>query len=177
MRIISGLYKNHLLISPDSPKTHPMGERERNAIFNSLGDLSALKVLDLFAGTGALGLEALSRSAKSATFVENFPKAVRVLQQNLRSLNLNPDQARLLPQDALTFTSATPFDVVFVDPPYTEASQIDFTRFLSLVAPDGRLVLSLPKELSVDPALLTYPILRDRTYANCRILILANRPA
>ena len=177
MRIISGLYKNHLLISPDSPKTHPMGERERNAIFNSLGDLSASNVLDLFAGTGALGLEALSRSAKSATFVENFPKAVCVLRQNIHSLKLTPDQARLLPQDALTFTSDTPFDIVFVDPPYTQADQIDFARFFSLVAPGGRLVLSLPKELPPDPALLDYPILRDRAYANCRILILENHPA
>ena len=76
MRIISGKYKNRELKSPKSSATHPMSERARLSIFNMLGDISGKTVLDLFAGTGSLGLEALSRGAASATFVEKDYKAL-----------------------------------------------------------------------------------------------------
>ncbi|MBR3257221.1 RsmD family RNA methyltransferase [Candidatus Saccharibacteria bacterium] len=95
MRIISGINKNKNIQSPNLNSTHPMGDRERIALFNMLeseiGSFKGLKVLDLYAGTGALGLEALSRGASSATFVENSEKCLKTLRSNILSLSLPPD--------------------------------------------------------------------------------------
>ena len=87
VRIIAGKYGGRFLKSPNSKGTHPMGERIRGAIFNKIsGELAGARVLDAFAGTGALGLEALSRAAESVVFVEKDRKVARVLEENVRLL-------------------------------------------------------------------------------------------
>jgi 16S rRNA (guanine(966)-N(2))-methyltransferase RsmD len=102
----------------------------REALFSILGDLEGAVVLDLFAGTGALGIEALSRGASRATFVENARPALRALEQNLESLGLRPD-ARVLTVSVERALSAMSwgegaFDVVFLDPPYREVREGTF---------------------------------------------------
>ena len=156
MRIISGKYKNRELKSPNSSKTHPMGERERLAIFNMLGDLSDKTALDLFAGTGALGLEALSRGAKSCTFVEKDAKALACLKQNLKDL----ENTKILKTDAYKFEPANKFDLIFIDPPYDQFDSkiLDFKKYLNK---DGIMVISSPTAISAD----------SRRYANCRITL------
>ena len=90
MRITSGEYRGRKLISPLNKTTHPMGDREKLALFNSVsGVIQDAKVLDLYAGSGALGLEALSRGARSVLMVESHPKAVEAIKANVRALGVN----------------------------------------------------------------------------------------
>ncbi len=156
MRIISGKYKNKQLQSPNSSATHPMGERERLAIFNMLGDLTGKTVLDLFAGTGALGIEALSRGAKNAVFVENNPKTFQILKRNLELV----DGAKAVKSDVNSFETDERFDIVFVDPPYDMFSQnvLEFEKF---VITGGTMVVSSPEPLNDT----------SRKYANCFITL------
>ena len=156
MRIISGKYKNRELKSPNSDKTHPMGERERLAIFNILGDLTGKTVLDLFAGTGALGLEALSRGAARATFVEKDYKALECLKQNLKNI----DNAKILKQNAHQLDIKEKYDLIFIDPPYDKFPN-DISQFKKYLNDNGTLIISSPEPLNNT----------SRKYANCYITL------
>ena len=159
MRIISGLYKGRELKSPRSDKTHPMGERERLALFNMLGDISGQTVLDLYAGTGALGIEALSRGAKSTTFVEKDPATCQIIKENLGDLN-----GQVVCANVENLDLSETFDLVFIDPPYNIYSADTVAK----LAQYGKLaVISLPK----DAALPNLNIVKDKTYARCRLLL------
>jgi len=124
MRIISGAFRGTRLQGPGSAGRagfRPTADRVRESLFNilmSMGDpVSDAVVLDLFAGTGALGLEALSRGAASVTFVEESRKALSVLRANIKTCRAG-DQSGVLPMDARKLVSGTPHDLVFCDPPY-----------------------------------------------------------
>jgi 16S rRNA (guanine966-N2)-methyltransferase len=122
MRIIAGALKGRRL-SPVKGRIRPTGAKVREAVFDILGDVVVeARVLDLFAGTGALGIEALSRGAKEAVFVEDHPEALKVLRRNLEDLDLK-DRARVLPvavRQALKKLAVhgADFDLAFLDPPY-----------------------------------------------------------
>lgn len=173
MRIVAGKYKGLILTAPNGDKTHPMGERIRGAIFNSLGArLVGATVLDAFAGTGALGLEALSRGAKMVVLVENDKRANRAIRENVGRLNLD-DQNRigLFPVSVATFVTANPalkFDLILADPPYDKLPLETLRQLPSLLAASGVLMLSLPKKLeALDlPNMIVY---QTATYANARI--------
>lgn len=123
MRVVAGLAGGRRLRAPAGRKVRPTSERVREALFNSLGSLDVLDgatVLDLFAGTGALGIEALSRGAGSATFVDADLQAIRVIKDNLRVTGLG-DRARVVHADVFRFLadpSREPVDLAFADPPY-----------------------------------------------------------
>lgn len=123
MRISAGEHRGRRLRSPRGTRTRPTSERLRQALFNALGArIQGARVLDLFAGTGAVGLEALSRGASTATFVEADRRAVASLRRNLLTLNLG-GRARIVAADVLPtlarFRSAREtFDCIFLDPPY-----------------------------------------------------------
>jgi 16S rRNA (guanine966-N2)-methyltransferase len=119
MRVIAGSAKGRRLVAPPGPHTRPTADRVRGAIFNALGSSWALdgcRVLDLFAGSGAMGIEALSRGAEHATFSETDRAARRAIDANLRATGL-ADRATVVPTDALA-VAATPADIAFCDPPY-----------------------------------------------------------
>lgn len=166
MRIISGIYKNKEILIPGTDKTHPMGSREKLALFNMiLPYLPEKRVLDAFAGSGALGLEALSRGASEAVFVEKDEKAVKIIKENLKSLGVT--NATVVKSTVDTFEPEEKFDLIFADPPYNkfEKSQIEhLARFLSS---DGTLVLSSPEPVDL-PGL---KLLKSRKYAGCIISI------
>lgn len=108
-------------MAPKGLDVRPTTDRAREAIGNrlvSMGVLADAAVVDLFAGTGAMGIEALSRGAAHATFVENAPAALRALEQNVEALGF-ADRATIVRADAATFRPATPVDIAFIDPPYT----------------------------------------------------------
>ncbi len=127
--MIAGSRRGARLLAPRGADTRPTSDRVREAVFAILdagwgAPAEGARVLDLFAGSGALGIEALSRGAGTATFVDSAPAAVAVIRRNLESLRLEGDVRRL---DARTFlerarTAAWQYDLVFVDPPYRQAS-------------------------------------------------------
>ena len=119
VRISAGVYRSRLLKFPDVEGLRPTPERVRQAVFNWLGqELTGKTCLDLFAGTGAFGFEALSRNAKNAVMVENAGIACKALQQNQAMLKVQ--NCQILKQDALQFLVANTqkFDIIFCDPPY-----------------------------------------------------------
>ncbi|MDP1794457.1 MAG: RsmD family RNA methyltransferase [Acidimicrobiales bacterium] len=120
MRVVAGTARGRRLVAPKGLDVRPTTDRVREAIGNRLQSLDVLRdarVVDLFAGTGALGIEALSRGAAHATFVENAPAALAALETNLDALGFT-SQATVVRADAARF-SGGPFDVAFIDPPYT----------------------------------------------------------
>jgi 16S rRNA (guanine966-N2)-methyltransferase len=127
MRIIAGEFRSRVLKSFEGRGIRPMLDRVRQVLFDRLRESAseARDVLDLYAGTGSLGLEALSRGARRATFVERAPASLGVLRENLAALSLPEDRYRILPGAALSVAArlaAAPerFDLVFLDPPYPE---------------------------------------------------------
>ena len=150
-----------------------MGERERLAIFNILyshfgkNSLTSMSALDLYAGTGALGLEALSRGASSCTFVENSHKVAWVLKQNLSRVD---EPTKVIMQDVSAFirhaqATNAKYNLIFLDPPYSAYSDTLVTDALTLLAPNGALVVSSPGEPSQDGKLVS------RQFARCVISV------
>ena len=169
MRIISGKYGNRNLKTPAGDKIHPMGERIRNAIFNKLGArVVDVRVLDAFAGSGAVGIEALSRGAKSCVFVEKNRQVASILTQNLNTLGI--ENGRLVPATVLQFleTNDQQFDLIFADPPYHDTQDASVIALASVLAPGGQLILSNPKSA---PALHipSLELTDERTYADAKI--------
>ena len=121
MRIVGGKYAGRDLTSPNDFRVRPTAEHVRAAIMELLaGDVAGARVLDLFAGTGALGLEAISRGARSADFVETRPASLHALKANIVALRAR-ERTRVFKRDALPFAAALgadAYDVAFVDPPY-----------------------------------------------------------
>jgi 16S rRNA (guanine966-N2)-methyltransferase len=142
MRIISGSRKGHTIHAPRGSETRPTSDRVRENVFNILGPVDGANVLDLFAGSGAMGLEALSRGAARAVFVESDRDAVRAIERNLDKLRL---KATVLERDALAVLAAerTKYDLVFVDPPYGMYPELEpqLARYLPRVLDDDGVVV------------------------------------
>src|SRR3954464_8592585 len=147
MQIIAGSRKGHKLAAPRGLDTRPTSDRVRENIFNLVGPVDDARVLDLFAGSGAMGIEALSRGAASAVFVEYDPDAVRKIERNLDRLRLTGarvvrgDVFRTIAQEA---TAGEKYDLVVVAPPYgilPETRPRLARRLPPLVATDGLVVV------------------------------------
>lgn len=125
MRIVAGQFKGAAIVAPKTQDTRPTSDRLRETIFNILAhgldfDLDGVRVLDLFAGSGALGFEAISRGARHCTFIEEGTEARGAIRRNMETLGLN-GAAKIFRRDATRMGSAgtiEPFDLVFADPPY-----------------------------------------------------------
>jgi 16S rRNA (guanine966-N2)-methyltransferase len=144
MRIIAGSHKGHTIYAPKGMETRPTGDRVREAAFNLIGPVDGASVLDLFAGSGAMGLEALSRGAERAVFVESDREAHRAIERNLDKLRLTG--AEVVQEDALRFLARErrAFDLVLVDPPYDAFAELQpaLARYLpALLAKNGLLVV------------------------------------
>lgn len=148
MRIIAGLYRGRRLVAPDGLDTRPTSDRVREALFSSLGPLTGARVADLYAGTGALGLEALSRGARRAVFVEEARAALRALRQNLSTLAV-AEHTRVIAAPVARAASALikegPFDLVLIDPPYAllgeVAPLVEALLSASAIPPGARVVV------------------------------------
>ncbi len=125
MRIIAGEWRGRKLVAPEGLATRPTGDRTRETLFSMLtsrlGSFDGLRVADLYAGSGALGLEALSRGAAFACFVEHDPRAVSAISANVDSLGAG-DRAQVLTRSVDALSSRQPFDLIFADPPYSPGS-------------------------------------------------------
>ncbi len=147
MRVVAGEFKSRRLQAPVGEHTRPTTDRVREAVYSSviseLGDLSATCALDAFAGSGALGIEGLSRGLASCLFFETDRSARRVLQQNLDALGLEPPRAQVSPADVVRASEhplrrGDPFGLVLLDPPYQSAAT-EACAFLSRLAANGDL--------------------------------------
>ena len=170
MRVVAGRFKGRRLAAPRGTRTRPTADRVREALFSMLGDVADARVLDLYAGSGALGIEALSRGAESAVFVERDPQAVAAIERNLASV---ASEQRVVRQDVLRFLTSESgaFDLVFCDPPYDSASRLAgplAERLPKLIATHGRIVTESDKR---NPLELPFPLLSERTYGDTRIAI------
>ena len=146
MRIIAGQLGGRFFNGPDSTITHPMAERVRGALFNSLGRIDGLTVLDAFGGSGALSFEAVSRGAASAVVLERDKRAQRTIAENSKILDLE-DRVTLLRMSADAWSHAHPssqFDLVLCDPPYHDFQLSTVSKLISHVKPNGLMVLSYP---------------------------------
>ena len=145
LRIIAGKFGSRKIEAPIGRRTHPMGDRVRSAMFNSLGDnLVGADVLDAFAGSGSLGLEALSRGARHATFVERDRLAQNIIANNIASLGVQ-EETELIRASVSSWIDTRQgglYDVIFADPPYHDMQLSTVSKLFGLLKPNGLMVLS-----------------------------------
>jgi len=174
MRVIACSRKGHKLAAPQGLDTRPTSDRVRENVFNLVGPVDGARVLDLFAGSGALGIEALSRGAASAVFVERDPDAVKTIERNLDKLRLtgarviHGDAVRAIAQEAI---AGAKYDLVLVDPPYGMLTEIQprLARHLpSLLAADGVLVVETDSRTEPD---LPLAVRTSRKYGQTRVTL------
>lgn len=178
LRIGSGLYKGQKLRSPESALTHPMGAREKLALFNMLQPCfdTTSKVLDLYAGSGALGIEALSRGAREAVFVEKSPKITRLITENLSTLNPAPAKSatKIFSEPVANFCQRPEylsyFDIILADPPYDNFHPEDLASISQILGETGIFILSSPAKAN-PPELAGLQQETTRTYAAARLTI------
>jgi len=163
VRITSGIYRGRSILTPGEG-THPMGERERLALFNKVVDkINGGDVLDAYAGSGALGIEALSRGAASVIFIEKNPKAAKIIRDNLKILGAD---AEVITGDASKFESDKTFDLILVDPPYDRFTTEALSSLSKLLKTDGILVLSHPGNT---PEIEGLSLIDSRKYAGATL--------
>ena len=173
MRIISGVAKGRRLVAPDTPTTRPVTDRVREAVFSIIGAwVEGARVLDLYAGSGSFGLEALSRGAAAVTFVEQNYRALEALRANIESTSLGGTVVTSSVQDFLE-RSAASFDLVFIDPPWDMASAdlgSDLAKLDGLVSPEGEVILSRRHGDETPGSPSGWQVATDRRYGDTRIL-------
>ncbi len=174
MRVVAGLYGGRRLVAPPGSATRPTSDRVREALFSVLGaGVQGARVLDLYAGSGALGIEALSRGAASAVFVDHSAKAVAAVRTNLEALGIEAAVHRMQARAALRPPSAASdeYDLVFLDPPYRRAAELgrELSEALPAVLADGARVVSESDRR--DPLELAFPLTDERRYGDTVIRI------
>jgi len=150
MRVVSGSAGGRRISVPEGMATRPTTDRVREAIFNSLYSLDEIddaRVLDLFAGSGAMGIEALSRGAASATFVESDRRALKVLEHNLDSLGFDDVSAVVCADGPLYLDRARPYDLLLLDPPYAYEGWADLLGRVG----ECMVVIESDREIEVPP--------------------------
>jgi 16S rRNA (guanine966-N2)-methyltransferase len=174
MRIIAGSRKGARIFAPKGHEVRPTGDRVREAIFNLVGPVDELEVLDLFAGSGAMGLEALSRGASQVTFVEADRAAAEMIVRNLDKLGLEgatvirDDAARKLAADA---AAGRRYDLVLIDPPYRMLARLLPTLAAyvpAVVTPEGLVVVE--SDAREEPE-LPLPQRTSRRYGSARVTV------
>jgi len=176
MRIIAGAWRGRTIETPPGQATRPTADRVRETLFSMLasrlGSFEDLRVADLFAGSGALGFEALSRGAASATFVENDAKASAAIRRNADKLAAT-NRVQLLGGSALALPRAEPFDLIFADPPYAAGSGSEAVAAVvkaDWLAPGGWMSLETSRADAVDPESLVIEATRDVGRARLTLL-------
>ena len=173
MRIIAGSRKGHTLFAPRGQETRPTSDRVRENVFNILGPVDGAIVLDLYAGSGAMGLEAMSRGAARVVFVESDADAVHAIERNLDKLRL---RATVLRRDAIAAlgseaSAGRKYDLVLVDPPYAVYPDLEpqLARYLpSVLAENGVLVVETEARFELELPLAQRT---SRKYGRTRVTV------
>ncbi len=173
MRVIAGVYGGRELVAPRGRATRPTSDRVREALFSILGDVGGARVLDLFAGSGALAIEALSRGASAAALVDTSAAAIAAIKRNLATLGIEAEVQRRTASAFLQRArdSARQYDLVFIDPPYRRASRLgpQLTVALAPVLNSGARVIAESDRRS--PLGLELELLDERRYGDTLIQI------
>lgn len=176
MRIIAGEWRGRQIEAPPGAATRPTGDRVRETLFSMLtsrlGSFEDLRVADLFAGSGALGLEALSRGAESAAFVDSDAGAAAAIRRNAQKLGAG-ERVRIITGSALALPRSEPFDLIFADPPYAAGSGTAAVRSVTStdwLAPGGWLSVETSRGEVVDPGELALDDARDVGRARLTLL-------
>jgi 16S rRNA (guanine966-N2)-methyltransferase len=171
LRIISGKFGGRTIQAPDGKITHPMSERVRGSMFNIIGtEIQDAEVLDVFAGTGSLGLEALSRGASHITFIERDRVASKILAENIKSLNVD-NTTTSVQIGAGTWIDKNQdklFDIIFADPPYNNLQLSTVSRLGGLLKPNGLMLLSYPGRGEV-PTVYGVVVVDNRSYGTAAL--------
>jgi 16S rRNA (guanine966-N2)-methyltransferase len=171
MRVIAGTYKGRQLKSPHGHRTHPMAEKIRGALFNVLGDIADLTILDAFAGGGALSVEAISRGAKNAVAIDNDKHAIRALKDNIEQLGL---LAQIKSTDANVSgwsdnNSLQRFDIVLIDPPFNDVKPALLQKLAQHAKKGGVVAFSLPPRTDIElPD--DYDFLMTKNYGDAQLV-------
>jgi 16S rRNA (guanine966-N2)-methyltransferase len=177
MRIIAGQWRGRPLIAPKGDATRPTADRTREALFSMLtsrlGSFEDLRVADLFAGSGALGLEALSRGATHCTFVEHDGAAIAALKANIAKLNASP-RTDIRAQSVMALPAISqPFDVLLLDPPYgTGAGAVALDRLVRLgwLAPGALVSVETGNREAVEVS--SFTLEAERTHGKAKLTLL-----
>ncbi|AEH45074.1 methyltransferase [Thermodesulfatator indicus DSM 15286] len=172
MRITAGKYKGRVLKSPKSRTIRPMMDKVRKALFDSLGlKVEGAKVLDLFCGTGALGLEALSRGAEKVVFVDQSGEALSLVKENLASLGeKNAEIKRLTLPNGLKKLKPNTFDLIFITPPYGTGLALKTLKEIeSFLSEDGVVVVEENTEEDFPNEMGNLLKFREKTYGQTRL--------
>jgi len=174
MRVVAGRYGGRRLVAPPGSATRPTSDRVREALFSVLGAaVEGARVLDLYAGSGALGIEALSRGAASAVFVDRSARAIAAIRTNLEALDIEAEVRRMEARAALRTAPARAdaYDLVFLDPPYRRAGELgrELSEALpAVLAPGARVVSESDRR---EPLELELPLVDERRYGDTVIRI------
>lgn len=183
MRIIGGEYKSRIISIPKGVEIRPTQDKVRGAIFNILGDVSGKNVLELFAGSGAFGIEAISRGAKSVTFVDNNFRCAQTIRSNLESLGVNDSKYEIIRANALSILprlarNEEKFDIIFLDPPYYKGIAknclINIDSY-DIIAPVGLVIIERFKKDALDVELERLLFMDERRYGDTLITMYAVR--
>lgn len=184
MRVIAGTQKGRRLHGPKGPGLRPTADRVKEALFSILGSrIVDARFLDLYAGTGAIGIEALSRGAQHVTFVETDPTAVRVLRANITQCKLDASaEIQTCPAGAFLkrpTKAAIQYDIVFADPPYQQDHLAELWATLAgtaTIAPDALIVLEHSSKSAVPQADARLSLLRQYRYGDTTLSVFEVAP-
>ena len=174
MRIITGSARGRRLITPDGLDVRPTPEKIKEALFSALQfDIEGRRILDLFAGSGQLGIEALSRGAKSATFVDSSPASIKAIEHNLKVSGLDT-YALVRRTDYSSFCAASndTFDIAFLDPPYREGILLPAIKaILPLMSEFSTIVCEHPTDIELPQEIDGFKITRNYKYGKIAVTV------
>ena len=183
MRVIAGSARRLLLVAPSGMDTRPTQDKIKETLFNILQpEIQGARFLDLFAGSGAIGIEALSRGAAEVAFVEHAPRSLACLSRNIAMLKVEA-QCRMIRADAYEWLgrpAETAFDIAYADPPYAVGAEHGYATMLarlaegSFVKPGGLFIAEMTSGQASDSA-PAWELCRDRTYGQTRLAIYRRR--